>query len=152
MKVVILILIIINIILLIYSYKKYKINNEIKEENKRQLEFNKELENKENKLHSQIKALEEIAEIEKKHILEYKDNELIVFIDMYTMLLPLFRSTYNFRNELDITSCVINMALHHRNYFKRYGKYAHIFIIYSPTMGRSNVKYIILLIFFKFFL
>lgn len=78
MKVVILILIIINIILLIYSFKKYKINNKIKEENKRQLEFNKELENKESKLHSQIKALEEIAEIEKKHILEYqksyKDN------------------------------------------------------------------------------
>ena len=79
MKVVILILIIINIILLIYSFKKYKINNKIKEENKRQLEFNKELENKENKLHSQIKDLEEIAEIEKKHILEYKDNSSLAY-------------------------------------------------------------------------
>ena len=78
MKIVILVLIIINIILLIYSFRKYKIDNKIKEENKRQLEFNKELESKESKLHSQIKALEEIAEIEKKHILEYqksyKDN------------------------------------------------------------------------------
>ena len=78
MKIVILVLIIINIILLIYSFRKYKIDNKIKEENKKQLEFNKELESKESKLHSQIKALEEIAEIEKKHILEYqksyKDN------------------------------------------------------------------------------
>lgn len=78
MKIIILILIIINIALFVYALKKYKINNEIKEENRRQFEFNKELEAKENKLHSQIKALEEIAEIEKKHILEYqksyKDN------------------------------------------------------------------------------
>ena len=93
-------------------------------------------------LYSRFIKYEKLDQLIRKNILEYKDNELIVFIDMYTMLLPLFRSTYNFRNELDITSCVINMALHYRNYFKRYGKYAHIFIIYSPTMGRSNVKYI----------
>ena len=48
MKIVILVLIIINIILLIYSFRKYKIDNKIKEENKKQLEFNKELESKEN--------------------------------------------------------------------------------------------------------
>lgn len=93
-------------------------------------------------LYSRFIKYDKLDQLIRKQILEYKDNELIVFIDMYTMVLPLFRSTYNFRNELDITSCVINMAIHYRNYFKRYGKYAHIFIIYSPTMGRSNIKYI----------
>ena len=105
MKIVILVLIIINIILLIYSFRKYKINNEIKEENKRQLEFNKELENKESKLHSQIKALEEIAEIEKKHILEYqksyKDKE-----EEYSILIQKLENSYeniqvNYLNDIN---------------------------------------------------
>lgn len=64
-----------------------------------------------------------------------------VFIDLYSFLMPLYRC-YNVSNFLNITSCIVNMAIHYRNYFKRFGVYSNIFLLYSPTMGITNTKHL----------
>lgn len=84
---------------------------------------------------------EKLYEICSPHFVSYNEKEILLFIDLYSLLLPLFRID-NKDSQLAITSCVINMAIHYRNFFKKNGIYAYIFLLYSPTMGQSNLKYV----------
>ena len=63
-----------------------------------------------------------------------------IYIDIYSMVVSLFRFS-NVVDILNITSCLVNMAIHYRNYFKKFGVYSNIFLLYSPTMGITNTKY-----------
>lgn len=63
-----------------------------------------------------------------------------IFIDLYSMVTPLFRF-YRFEDPLSLTACIINLAIHYRNLFKKLGVYSNIFIIYSHTMSHNNLRY-----------
>lgn len=63
-----------------------------------------------------------------------------IFIDAYQMLLPVYKF-YKVDSELSVTSCLINMAIHYRSFFKRYGVESNVFILYSPTMSTNNRRF-----------
>lgn len=63
-----------------------------------------------------------------------------IFIDAYQMLLPIYKF-YKVENDLSVTSCLINMAIHYRSFFKRYGVDSNVFILYSPTMSSNNRRF-----------
>ena len=65
---------------------------------------------------------------------------LNIYIDLYSMILPLY-NFYNFVNPLSLTSCMVNAAIHYRNFFKKYGIYTNITLLYSPTMSSNNLKH-----------
>ena len=70
-----------------------------------------------------------------------KDKIINIYIDLYSMLTTLYRCS-SITGILDISSCIVNMAIHYRNYFLKYGVYTNIFLIYSPTMGITNLKHL----------
>lgn len=73
-------------------------------------------------------------------ITSLKAPRMNVFIDLYSMLTPLYRA-YNYENPISLTACLANAAIHYRNFFKQYGTYANIFLVYSPTMSANNLRY-----------
>lgn len=75
--------------------------------------------------------------------LEFNDTNtkvINIFIDVYQILLPIYKF-FKVENPLSITSCLINMAIHYRHYFYKYGVYTNIFLLYSPTMSSNNTKF-----------
>lgn len=67
-------------------------------------------------------------------------NVVNVFIDCYQMMLPIYRF-YRIIDPLNITSCIVNMAIHYRNFFKKRNIHSHIFLLYSPTMSPNNSRF-----------
>lgn len=56
-----------------------------------------------------------------------------VYIDLYQMLTYLFLNEY-IEDPINIASCLINHAIHYRNYFRRYCDiYPNVFLVYSPA-------------------
>lgn len=70
-----------------------------------------------------------------------QDKIVNVYIDLYAMLITLYRCQ-SITGAIDISSCIVNMAIHYRNYFLKYGVYTNIFLIYSPTMGLTNLRHL----------
>lgn len=69
-----------------------------------------------------------------------RTNVINIFIDCYQIFNPLYRF-YRVNNPLSITSCMMNMAIHYRWFFKKYGVHTHIFLLYSPTMSTNNTRF-----------
>ena len=64
-----------------------------------------------------------------------------VYIDLFSFLSDLYRNT-NLQNIFHLTSAVVNMGIHYRNYFFKRGIYTNIIFIYSPNISKTNIKYI----------
>ena len=64
-----------------------------------------------------------------------------IYIDLFSFLSDLYRTT-NFTNIWNITSSIVNMGIHYRNYFAKRGMYSNIIFVYSPNQCSINVKYI----------
>ena len=74
-------------------------------------------------------------------VLSTLDKPIInVYIDLYSMLMPLY-GFYNYTNPLSLTACMVNAAIHYRNFLSKYNVYSNIFLIYSPTMSSSNLRF-----------
>lgn len=67
-------------------------------------------------------------------------NVINIFIDCYQIFNPLYRF-YRIDDLLSVTSCMMNMAIHYRWFFKQYGVHTHIFLLYSPTMSTNNTRF-----------
>lgn len=91
-------------------------------------------------LYGQFIKYDKLRYIMEKELSDCKDKVINVYIDVYQMLLPIYRF-YQVFNPLCITSCVINMAIHYRNFFRKYGIYTNIFLVYSPTMSANNTRF-----------
>lgn len=71
---------------------------------------------------------------------ECKPPLVNIYIDLYQMLLPIY-NFYRVDNPMGLSSAVINMAIHYRNFFYKYNTYSNIFLIYSPTMSVNNTRF-----------
>ena len=92
-------------------------------------------------LYGQFIKYDRLAEIVSSELIGYTQDKIVnVYIDLYQTLLPIYRF-YQFENNLSITSCLINMAIHFRNFFRKYGVYSNIFLVYSPTMSVNNTRF-----------
>ena len=69
------------------------------------------------------------------------DKIINIYIDLYSVIFTLFRCE-SITGVMDISSSIVNMAIHYRNYFKKFGVYTNIFLIYSPTMSITNLKHL----------
>ena len=65
---------------------------------------------------------------------------LNVYIDLYSMTTSIYRA-YNYNDPISLTACFANAAIHYRNFFKQYGIYTNIFLLYSPTASPNNLRY-----------
>lgn len=75
------------------------------------------------------------------NMIPLKSDIVNVYIDVYQMLTYLYRADY-IEDPINIASCVINHAIHYRNYFKKYcGKYANVFLVYSPASITHCLKF-----------
>lgn len=92
-------------------------------------------------LYNQFIKYEQLNNLVRKEFNGCNVKIINIFIDIYSFLMPLYRC-YNVTDLLNITSCIVNMAIHYRNYFKKLGVYPNIFLLYSPTMSVTNTKHI----------
>lgn len=74
-----------------------------------------------------------------------KATNLHVFIDMYSLLKPLYsidQWSYRYDNVFELSSAIINMCAHYRTFFRGLGVYTKFYIIYglnSPELNNSFV-------------
>lgn len=65
-----------------------------------------------------------------------------IYIDLYSVLKPIFGNNYAILDYSVISSCVINMCAHYREFFKtRYGVSSTIFIVYSQNNPYINNQF-----------
>lgn len=71
----------------------------------------------------------------------YKDKQqpkwINIYIDVYQVLLPIF-SFYKVIHPYSITSCLANLAIHYKSFFRKAGIDSFVFLLYSPTSGSST--------------
>lgn len=91
-------------------------------------------------LYGQFIKYDKLEEIVNKEFDNSNARFVNIFIDAYQMLLPIYKF-YKVDNELSVTSCLINMAIHYRSFFRRYGVDSNVFILYSPTMSTNNRRF-----------
>lgn len=91
-------------------------------------------------LYGQFIKYDKLEEIVNKEFDNSPCRFVNIFIDAYQMLLPIYKF-YRVDNELSVTSCLINMAIHYRYFFRRYGVDSNVFILYSPTMSSNNRRF-----------
>lgn len=75
----------------------------------------------------------------------YEDTCLDIYIDMNSAVRALYNSQYNTKidNYKSLTSCIINMCGHYRDYFRRYlGVSTDIIIVMSDNCCDINRKYV----------
>lgn len=74
--------------------------------------------------------------------LEYKDSQatrINMYIDLYSILKPLYSSNIVIDDYSEITSCVINMCAHYRYFFRtRYNVETKIYLIWSNNVPFKN--------------
>ena len=73
------------------------------------------------------------------------DTYLDIYIDMNSVIRSLYNSNYNIEinNYKSLTSCIINMCGHYRDYFRRYlGVNTSIYIVMSNNCNEINRKYV----------
>lgn len=64
-----------------------------------------------------------------------------VFIDVYDLTNILYRY-YKYQNPLSLTACIVNAAIHYRNFFRKfYGVYSNIFLIHSSNNSSINTRF-----------
>ena len=71
-------------------------------------------------------------------------THLNIFIDLYSVLHPVFSEHYrvNIDNYTDITSGIINMCAHYRNFFRGLGVSTTFYLIYSDNICEFNRKFV----------
>ena len=68
-------------------------------------------------------------------------NLVNVFIDVYELTNILYRY-YKYKNPLSLTACIVNSAIHYRNFFRKfYGVYSNIFLIHSSNNSSINTRF-----------
>lgn len=76
--------------------------------------------------------------------LEYKNSQatkLNVFIDLYSILKPLYSSNIVIDDYSEITSCLINMCAHYRHFFRtRYQVETKIYLVWSNNHPYKNIE------------
>ena len=77
--------------------------------------------------------LKYLIDMEYSHPRYDKMDSIVVFIDINSIIKSYFKNTeYKFENYYDITSGLINICAHYRQFFKsRYGLYCYIHLVYS---------------------
>ena len=74
--------------------------------------------------------------------LEYKgsnSSNINIFIDLYSILKPLYSANIIIDDYTEITSCIINMCAHYRYFFRsRYNVESRIYLIWSKNIPYKN--------------
>lgn len=93
-------------------------------------------------LYGQFIKYNKLDEILKPYFMNHPvANWINIYIDAYQALLPIYRFT-KIDNPYDITSTLINMCIHYKNYFRQRGIDSFVFLVYSPTTGAStNIRF-----------
>ena len=71
-------------------------------------------------------------------------THLNVFIDLYSILHPIFSEHYRvvIENYTDVTAGIINMCAHYRNFFRGLGVHTSFYLIYSDNICDFNRKFV----------
>jgi hypothetical protein len=92
-------------------------------------------------IYGQFIKYNKLTLLSQKELSQYPSDKIYnIYIDLYQVLLPIYRY-YRFNNVLSITSCIVNLAIHFRNFYRKYGVYTNIFLIYSPNMSYNNTRF-----------
>ena len=68
-----------------------------------------------------------------------KDTKINIFIDLYSILKPLYSSNITIDDYSEVTSCIINMCAHYRYFFQsRYNVQSRIYLIWSKNIPYKN--------------
>ena len=59
-----------------------------------------------------------------------------VYIDLFSFLSDIYRNT-NMQSIFHLTSAIVNMGIHYRNYFFKKGVYANIIFYYSSSRSKK---------------
>lgn len=70
-------------------------------------------------------------------------NELNIYIDMYSMIKPLYTNkVYDINDYSSVTSCIVNMCAHYREFFwTRFKVSTKFFIVYSKNTPYINNQF-----------
>ena len=77
----------------------------------------------------------------KKEFMGCSSQYVNVYIDLFSFLSDLYRTTIT-NKSWNIVSSLVNMGIHYRNYFGKKGMYSNIIFVYSANQCESNIKYI----------
>lgn len=92
-------------------------------------------------LYSKFIKYDKLNEILGKSYCDSINSKILnVYIDLYQFIASLYRFN-DMQEPMNLTSCIANLAIHYRNYFKKFGIYTNIFIVYSPTTNAHNLKF-----------
>lgn len=73
-------------------------------------------------------------------------TKLNVFVDLYSVMKSIFsehgHTDLSKGNYTDLTSCLINLCAHYRNFFRTLGVYTRFFLIFSLNTGDFYTKFI----------
>lgn len=66
-----------------------------------------------------------------------------IYIDLYDMITVLYRyKQYRFIDKpMGLAGCLCNLAIHYRNFFKKFGIYTRVFLIYSSITSPNHLKF-----------
>lgn len=83
-----------------------------------------------------------LSEIIKSAFVGSDAETINLFIDMYSILKPLYKNqVYDIEDYTKVTSNIINICAHYRDFFKtRYGVYTNIYLINSNNTNPLNKK------------
>lgn len=71
-----------------------------------------------------------------------KAEILNIYVDLYSILKPLYNSNCEISDYSMVTSCIINMCAHYRDFFyRRFGVNTKIFLVYSENCNFVNKQF-----------
>lgn len=83
-----------------------------------------------------------LSELTKKAFIGSDAENINIYIDLYQMLLSIYKPNVVIEDYSSITSTVINLCAHMRSYFRtRHQVDSKIFIVYSDNMSRNNIQF-----------
>lgn len=70
-------------------------------------------------------------------------NNINIYIDLYSMIKPLYRDNYIIEDYSALTSCIINIVAHYRAFFRtRYNVESKFYLIYSKNCPYINKQFV----------
>lgn len=69
-------------------------------------------------------------------------NEVNIYIDLYSILRPLYKASFDIKDYSVVTSSIINICSHYRSFFKNcYKTYANFYLIFSNNCPMINKQF-----------
>lgn len=83
-----------------------------------------------------------IIQLTSKAFKGYNDNQINIFIDLYSIFRTLYKEDYvESASNVDICAGIINLAAHYRAFFMKYCKtYSNIYLIDSLNLPKRNLE------------